>query len=675
MAVSDEINRVRFVAEDFQTYVNEARTFYQTNFPADFNNLIATDMGNALIDQNAFAMQALAFMVNRRASELFLSTARLTSSITKLARMLGYPIASAAPAVTSLNITLSKGPYPYPVVIPVGFQFKGPGSIVYEYSGASAFVIPVGITQVQIPIKEGQTRRVNFVSNGTENQSFNILGIPSTQFIYSDDLSVTVDGSLWTREDLIQYSSSNIYEVLFTESPPQLNFGDGIAGNVPPQSSQVVLTFRFGFGSAGSVGQNQISSVVTNLVINGVTIPMTFTNLVSDVGSDPEDIRHVRSFASSFFRTQNAAVIKQDYDTIAQLQAGVALADAQIIRGIDNDVIIQESFAAIQVGEAILLSAVSGIQSVSVSGIGSLGVSGTSSLSVSGTSSLGVSGTGSLFVGNVPSLGVSGTQFLGSDVSGNVTGIGFLGVSGTTGLFIGGIPQLGVSGLSALGVTNQSALGVSGIPSLGIAGQAGLVETGLSGVAVINDAVSGLAAYLSQAFCDTSQANQVQVIVLSADSNNRYISPPLSTLEDVQSTLRSLCDAVVTVNAVDGTAKLVNVDINVDLGISQTAVVSDVNQTTLNALISTTEPLGLLVKRSAGNSLYVSDIENAIQAANNAGDLRYINVTIVGPSQYLDSAGNMVIGKQQIIQNGTVNVTCKQRFLLNGDVVAVINQT
>jgi len=653
MAVSDEINRVKFVAEDFQTYRDEADQFFQTYYPEDFNNLLATDLGNALMDQIAFAMQSLSFMLNRRSSELFLASARLNSSITKLARMLGYPINPAAPATTSAIITLKNGPYAFAVTIPIGFKLKGPGDTIYEYHGAVDAVIPPGNTTATIQVKEGQSKRLSFISDGSANQQFNILGITGNNFIYSDEMILTVDGSEWTRQDLIKYEASNIFEVLFTESPPKLRFGDGIAGNIPPISSQIVLNFRLGKGAAGAIGKNQISGVVTPLVINGISIPMSFTNPVSVVGENPEDIRHVRSFASSFFRTQNAAVVKQDYDTIAALQTGVALADAQIIRGIDTDITIQANLLAMSNGQSALLQSVSGMAAAGVSGQDFLGVSGISDLLVGGISGLGVSG--------LSFLGVSGLSYVGQDVSGNITGLSYLGVSGDG--------SLGVQGNTGLFVGGQSSLGVSGIDFLGVFGQSGLIASGTSGVAMIQSGISGLTAYLSQAFSDTSQANQVQMVILSVDANNRYISPSTIVLQTVQSILQNMADAVVTVNAVDGYSKIVNTDITIELGISQTAVISDVEQKTLNALTSSVTPFGLLVKRVAGKNLYVSDIDEAIRSANTTGDVRYINIKITGPSQYLDDAGNLIVGKQQIIQNGTISVKVKQRFLINGEIV------
>lgn len=652
MAVSDEINRVQYISEDFQTYRQQADDFFAAEYPEAFNNLIATDLGNAIMDQIAFAMMSLAFMVNRRSSELFLSTALFNKSITKLARMLGYPIMAASPASTDLTITLPDGPYAFQIPIPIGFQFQGPGDTIYEYISTSDFIVSPGVTVFTIPVKEGQSRTASFVSDGTENQQFSIFGIDSGQYMYSSDLTLTVDGTAWQRQDLIKFESLDIYEILFTEEPPKLRFGDGIAGNIPPLNSQVFLSFRYGKGGSGAIGQNQITGSVTPLVVNGETITMEFANPVANVGSDPEDIRHVKAFASTFFRTQNAAVVKQDYDSIAALETGVSLADAQIQRGIDTDVTIQSSVSGINSGIAAVSGVIDTLYTSSVTGLSFLGVSGISGLGVSGIELLGVSGQSA--------LGISGINFLGVD-GGNVTGISYLGVTGqsalapsnTIALFVGGIAGLGVSGISSVGITNINAL----------------QSQASSGFTLIEDNVSGLLSYLSQTMSDTSKANNVQVIILSTDANNRYVSPSITTLQNVQSKLRSLADAVVTVFAVDGISKIVPVDIAVELGINQVAVKQDVQQKSLNALTGSVSPFGLLVKRTAGVSLYVSDIEDAIRDANTASDIRYINVKINGPTQYLDSAGNLIINRQQIIQDGTVTVTVKKRFMLDGEVV------
>lgn len=655
MSVADKINRVKYISEDFQTYRDEAEQFYQTYYPEDFNNLIATDLGNALIDQLAFAMQALSFSMNRRASELFLSTARLTKSITKLSRMLGYPIRPGSPATVDLSLTLPGAPFSFPVTLPIGFQWQGPGDTVYEYRGTLPLVIAPGDTSAIVPIKEGQTKVLSFVSDGTENQQFSIYGVPSGQFLYSDDMVVTVDGVVWDRQGMISYQSENLYEVLFTEDPPKLKFGDGIAGNIPPEGAQIVISFVYGKGASGSIGRNQISGAVQPLVINGQAIELSVTNPVSNVGEDPEDIRHVQAYASTFFRTQNAAVIKADYDTIAQLESGVALADTQIMRGVSGDIVMQGFFAEIEQGKGLILSSANDLIAASVTGVGSVGVSG--------TGLLGVSGQAGLAVGGVSGLSVSGLSYLGCDVSGNVTGTQYLGIAGIGGLYVGGQAGLGVSGIASVGV--------SGLEFLGVYGGELILMNAVSGSSLISTGTTGLYDYLSQAFSDTSKANNVQVILLSVDSNNRYIAPSNTTLTNVKAKLDSLKDAVVTISVVSGISKIIETDIYVEMGISQTAVKEDVLLKSQNALYGTSSPYGLLVRRTAGISLYKSDIVEAIMAANEAADVRYINVQILAPASKLDAYGNLIVNSQEIVQNGAIDIQIKKRFLINGEVVDI----
>lgn len=639
MSVSDQINRVKFISEDFSTYRSEADSFYQTYYPTEFNNLIATDIGNALMDQLAFAQQAISFMVNRKSSELFLATARLNKSIVKLARMLGYPIRPAAPASTDVVITLTNGPYLYPVPITIGFQFQGPGDIIYEYRSSIDYTVAPGITVFTIPVKEGTTKSISFISDGSASQQFSLFGVTDGMYMYAEDFSVVIDGQAWTRQDLIKYEPSNVYEVLFADSPPKLRFGDGIAGNIPPEGAQIVVSFVYGKGASGSVGKNQITKPVNPIVLSGISIPMSITNSVSNVGDNPEDIRHVQSFASTYFRTQNAAVVKEDYDSISELQTGVALADAQIMRGISQDITIQAALSGIASGEVLV--------SQSVADIGNS--------SVSGQSYLGVSGFDLLSIGGKAGLSVSGISYLGSDVSGNVTGISYLGVDGINGLFISGESSLGVSGISSLGVSDLSS--ISGMS--------------VSGYNLINSSVSGLTAYLSQSFSDTALANHVQMILLSVDSNNKYISPSSTVILNVQTILDTLKDAVVTVDVVDGISKVIDCDIEVEIGISQTAVKSDVELKSISSLTSSLVPYGLLVRRNAGVGLYKSDIVDAIIAGNDTGDVRFVNVNISSPLSKLDAYGNLIISSQEIIQYGNIIVTAKKRFLSSGDVITI----
>lgn len=640
MALTGELNRVKFVSEDFDTYVQEAKEFYQTFYPEDFNNVIATDMGNALLQQSAFASQTISFAINRKASEMFFETARLNKSITKLARMLGYPIRPAYPAQTDCTITFTGAPFLVPITIPIGFQFNAGGDTVYEYRGAIPLVLNAGDTSITATLKEGKRRRLVFRSTGEPNQQFSLTGIPSTQFCYADGMILTVDGVEWLRKDLLKYESTETFEVLFTDDPPKLRFGDGISGKVPPEGAEIVISFVYGKGRAGAIGTNQITSSISTLILDGQKVEMTFVNTTSTIGGNPEDINSVKAFASAFFRTQNAAVIKEDYDTIAMLQPGVALADTQTIRGVSGDLQIIGFYSGIFIGMDIVSGACQDIEATGVSGIPQVGVSG--------VGSVGVSGLGALFVGGISSLGVSGINLLSTDVSGNILGLENLGVSG--------ISALTVSGTSSVGVSGLDFVGVSGLGYLGVSGQSQIFETAVSGIELIQSNVSGLNDYLSRTLADTSKANNVQVVILSVDANNRYMAPTLGIINDTEAVLQGMADAVVTVNVVDGSPYIVQADILITIGISDTAVEQNVTQLSYDALAKSDNPPGLLIRRDAGKNLYRSDIYNAIKSANDVNDVKFINVKITGPSNQLDVDGNLLIRRQQVIQDGVITI-------------------
>lgn len=662
------VNRAQYVSEDFSTYRAEADEFFRSNYPEAYNNLIATDIGNALMDQLAYAMQSLAFMVNRKASELYLDTARLNSSITKIAKMLGYQISTAHPSSCDATITLSQS-WPFEIQIPIGFQFKATGDIVYEYRGDNPFIIPSGTTTFTIPLKEGKTKRLVFTSDGTENQQFSIYGIPSGEYMYSDDLVMTVNGTEWTEVSPIRFENEDYFEVLYTDNPPKLRFGDGIAGNIPKATSQIVLKFVYGKGLKGAIGSNQISGPASPLVVNGETVVMSITNTVANTGRDPEDIRSVRSLASTFFRSQAAAVIKADYDDISKKVSGVVLADAQTIRGVDADLTLTGHFSSLgSISAAIPVALAS--KEASLSAAIDLAITSatqkvttdaqTQQITDSVTS---LSTAVSSITTNVDSLTAIIQAMSASTEKTNALAL-LNTISDQQDSLSAAISTLSTN-LPTL-ITNEidktdllTKLNTAKTQSLTVS------EAVDSQIASLNTTRSGMSDYLSYILSDTSKSNHVQVIILSVNNNNRYIAPSSATISDVEAKLKAIADAAVTITVVDGSGRIVPVDLTVNIGISQSAIKEDVESLSTQALLSTSIPYGLLIRRDPGKALYKSEIQEAILAANNEGDIAFLNISITSPSNQLDSAGNLIIEPQQVIQDGTVTVRATKRVVAN----------
>lgn len=662
------VNRAQFISEDFSTYRDEADEFFRSNYPEAYNNLIATDLGNALMDQLAYAMQSLAFMVNRKASELYLDTARLNSSVTKIAKMLGYQISTAHPATCDATITLSRD-WPFEIQIPIGFQFRATGDVVYEFRGDNPYIIPSGVTTFSIPLKEGRTKRLVFTSDGSENQQFSIYGIPTSEYMYSDDLILTVNGTEWIQSSPIRFENQNYFEVLYTDSPPKLRFGDGIAGNIPSATSQIVLKFIYGKGLKGAIGSNQISGPVTPLVINGETVEMSISNTVANAGRDPEDIRSVRSLASTFFRSQAAAVIKADYDDIAKQISGVVLADAQTIRGVDLDLTLSGHFSSLG-SLAVSIPGALVAKEASMAAAIDLAITAATQNVTTEDQQQEVSDAVASFSSSLSSISTnvdalaSVIQAMSSSPE-KTEAIDLLNnISDQQASLTAAIDDLS-SNLDSL-ITNEIDRDDL-ISKLNSAKTVALTfsESVDPQIADLNSTRSEMSDYLSYILSDTSKSNHVQVIILSVNNNNRYVAPSSATISEVEAKLKSIADAAVTISVVDGSSRIVPVDVTVNMGISQSAIKEDVEALATQALLSTSAPYGLLVRREPGKSLYRSEIQEAILAANNDGDIVFLNINITAPSNQLDSAGNLIIDPQQVIQDGTIAVRATKRVVAN----------
>ncbi|MEM5317155.1 putative baseplate assembly protein [Paraburkholderia sp. JHI869] len=105
-----------------------------------------------------------------------------------------------------------------------------------------------------------------------------------------------------------------------------LRFGDGAYGTRPPSTTAFSARYRIGNGSAGNVGAEAIGHVVgATGAISGVRNPLAATG-----GVDAEDAATVRREAPQAFRTQERAVTADDYAAIAERDASIQRAVAQM---------------------------------------------------------------------------------------------------------------------------------------------------------------------------------------------------------------------------------------------------------------------------------------------------------------------------------------------------------
>jgi len=104
----------------------------------------------------------------------------------------------------------------------------------------------------------------------------------------------------------------------------RLRFGDGRHGKRPPSGKAFRASYRVGNGTAGNVGADAITRIVSNEAsIVGVTNPMPARG-----GVEPESLEEVRQRAPYAFRRQERAVTESDYAAIAEREPDVQRAKA-----------------------------------------------------------------------------------------------------------------------------------------------------------------------------------------------------------------------------------------------------------------------------------------------------------------------------------------------------------
>jgi hypothetical protein len=765
-----ELNRVVFSGQDFATFSNETQDFFNTNYPDVYSDFVQNSMGTALLDIISFASMSLGFYINRRVTDLYLPTAVSPTNVSKLARLLAYKPQPASASSVPLNLTLTKGPYTFPVVIKKGFKFSGPNRSIWEFRDIADAVFEPGELTKKIDVYEGQTYTNVFVSDGKNNQTFSLTNVPSTKFLEGGSVVVVINNQTWTEEKVIPFSNTPSYEVNYTQAPPTIKFGDGVQGNVPPVGVEISVSYSVTTGLKGRVGSGQIAKAKDILVAQFNRIDLAVAQPdKSSGGSDPEDIRKTKVYAPKFYRSQDVCVTKSDYDTIANLFPGVVKADAQIIRGIENDITINTYLSDINdavsgfgtdtaVSGAVLISGInselytinssaSGMatnlkneNTVVIFGVSTkltdmeiavntqitntelliagdivtidndLGaiVSGLNSMQIEVDSRIAndqtainsfldqitntVSGTGSPIVGlvagyksniqsQVASLKaavyskiytqISEVQTKQTDVLGATTDI----ASQMTALHSNALGAMtpyttGIeSDLTAYNLYVDSQ--VSGFTS-GVASGFVNIENDFNQLVAlfagdttgvtdtVNKSTAGLYDYLSIVLSDTCKANTVQVQVLAQDINLKYVTPTDALLGDLQRYLQDRADAVHTVICVTGINKVITASISVRVKVNDLAVASVVINKIKAAMYSSTQPLGLMVQREFGMSLYVWQIDKAIRDAVEEREVDYVNVRILGPSQYLDAGGNLIIGATQVIQGDSSTVIVEQ---------------
>lgn len=352
--VTDTLTRAKYIGRDYQTFLDEGFTWLREKYGDKFNDFAASDPAIMLVKYVASALDTLSWYMDKEATEWFWPLLRLRSRAELLAKYLAYKPRAAIACSADLDLTLTDGPYSFDIQVDKGFQFQGPNTLVFELT-QDVYFTAGSTTATAKPSVQGETIEERFVSTGDAAQQLLLQALPEDTAIAYETVKVLVDGSEWEVVDFLPFERENKVEVAYGLTPPVVQFGDGVVGNIPDEGVEIVVQYIATYGLAGkSATVGTITDPVTPLVANLQTIPITANNPTGASGGyDIETLEEIKASAPAYFKTADRGVTKQDLTTLANVfsdgaAGSVSKAKANIVRGITADYALQALLAAIQ---------------------------------------------------------------------------------------------------------------------------------------------------------------------------------------------------------------------------------------------------------------------------------------------------------------------------------------
>ncbi len=312
------LNKVKYAARDYPSIFDSLLRRIKIEYGDVYNDYATTTQGIMFLELMAFAAQEIQWYLDRTASDCFLGTARTRSAVARLVSQIGYKMRPAAASSTTLTLTFPDGTTG-PFTMPARWRFQGPDGLVFESYAEFSQPTALGAgAEIEIPVRQGQTRLLSYTGDGTKNQSYRMTNADTEKYVANGAVDVWVDGALWTENEFLEYEKTNQYEVAYNYDPPIVQFGDGIAGNVPPDTSDVKIRFIIIDGEKGNVKSGTIASSIDTLIVGGSAVTFTVNNEVGSTGgTEPETADSARKIAPFSFAARGAAITETDYEALA----------------------------------------------------------------------------------------------------------------------------------------------------------------------------------------------------------------------------------------------------------------------------------------------------------------------------------------------------------------------
>jgi hypothetical protein len=335
---------IDYTARDYDSILAAMRSLIPGKLSEWTDHGSEADFGRVLLELFAHMGDILSYYQDRVANESFLSTARTRRSVIEHLRLIGYELATAAPATATLEVRVP-ATVGGTVTVKRGDAFatvseRDRPSVRFEYNGAQPLVVDLdqapidsasGRKTFPLPVEQGRlvANEVLGVSDGSPDQRYPLRHTPvilrsrSGAADGNRDLTVVTQSgtitSVWDLRETLAFShpSQRDYVVeIDEEDQATVIFGDGRLGRIPDNGAEVRASYRVGGGAAGNVGPKKIRTIVAapSLTVLGATV----TNPEPAVeGSEREPIERAIRHAPAVFRSLKRAVTTADYEALA----------------------------------------------------------------------------------------------------------------------------------------------------------------------------------------------------------------------------------------------------------------------------------------------------------------------------------------------------------------------
>ena len=341
MAYTTTSNKLKITELDFDNIKTALKTYLQGQDEFKDYNFEGSAL-NILLDILSYNTHYNGFYANMLASEMFMDSAALRSSVVSLAKQLGYTPASRTGSSINVDVTFTDvSDSPTNIAINRATKFVSRiNAQSYTFLNSSAAIATLqsdgSYKATNVEIREGVYFTNSYTVAGTENELFEI---PS-ELVDTDTLIVTKGGEIYQKADEITEIKTDSKVYFLQEGRNgfyEIYFGDGVIGKAAEVGETVEIAYFASF--LGEEGNGASAFAAAQTIQNAaytITVAPSSGYTRTSGGAERETVYSIRTQAPKQYSLQKRVVTADDYR--ARLVNEYNLVDSvRVWGGEDND--------------------------------------------------------------------------------------------------------------------------------------------------------------------------------------------------------------------------------------------------------------------------------------------------------------------------------------------------